>query len=152
MGDGFIPWALTPPYKTLLGTPCRWASQRCLWYADLETKIFQWNWLMNAWIRALVTNYWDFKRETKGEPDLMLVHLLSSNIPQRSILPMSLCYNRKCGKLISKFTLLGLSSWMALLLNLLASKLTRDVSHGLCACREVGWGSESGCGIGCYWR
>ena len=71
---------------------------------------------MNAEIRALVTNYWDFKH----------VHLLSSNIPQNSsILPISLRNNRKSGKL-SKFTLLELSSWMALLLNLLAYKVTRD--------------------------
>ena len=37
---------------------------------------------------------------------------------------------------------------MALLLNLLAYKVTRDcVSRTACARAEVGWSKESGCGI-----
>ena len=92
---------------------------------------------MNAEIRALVTNYWDFKH----------VHLLSSNIPQNSsILPISLRNNRKSGKLSNY-------PFRTEYLNGLTAKSPGIQSNErlcltACAHAEVGWGKESGCGIG----
>ena len=81
---------------------------------------FRWSKLPNLQMHRTLGFLW----KTYAQPAIGVIVMLPDWDPRR---PRG-CAQRKAieSQQISKFTLLGLNSWTALLLNLLESKLTRD--------------------------